>query len=315
MQKRIFAYCLLLLLSGHSLGNEITYDNALNRCIENQFKNAATPRLNQELDLLSVCPDLSIILATRSNNDFIQPPLTSKTTLNRLLDEKAFRQHPYQKPISPVTNLELVQQLAEKYNLETAAPETPSWWQRIKQWLKDKYGNNDDNADIDWLLKLLDDFSIPDWLYKSVLYGSIGLIIIFAIVIVANEFRHYRRFKNRGEQVNNSNTIPHSVQALRKLNWQEIQALPLEQRTPALLQYLIQQCINREWLPNNHSFTNHEFYQSLKQLNPHKAACFNQVVNAAEQEIYGEHPLSASDLERLSVVTREILESDEALAT
>ena len=314
MLKRIFAFCLLILLSGHSFGQnnsaETEYDTLLTACIEQQFAEETSPSLNKELNLLDVCPDLSILLATRENKDFIQPTLHSDTSLNRLLDERALRQRPYRTPTSISTDLALVNLLGKQYSFNARHTEAPGLWQRFKQWLKDNYGTQDEDTNIDWLLELLDGFSVPDWLYKTILYGSIALVIIMAIVIVANEFRHYKRYKDRDNNLSDDDTLS-DIHSLRKLSWDEVQALPLQQKTSALLQYLIQQCIDRQWLPNNNSFTNREFYQRLKKLDADKASQFNQVVNAAEQAIYGKHPLSADELKKIMFTTESILKNDE----
>ena len=316
MLKRIFAYGLLLLVSSLAIGqennNEIKYNQLLNDCIEQQFANQETPKLNKEIDLLEECPDLSILLATREINGFIQPPLESDTTLNRLLDEQKLRRQVYQAPISTLTDLTLVEDLAKNYNLDSSDDNTPSWWQIFKQWLKDNYSSDEEDANIDWLIKLLDGFSIPDWLYKTILYGSIVLIIIFAITIIVNEFRHYKRFKNRDTQKNDLDNLD-PLHEFRKLDWDEIQDLPFNQRTSALLQYLIQQCIDRDWLPNNNSFTNREFYRSLMKLDSNKAVKFNTIVNAAERAIYGNHTLTNDELNQLRLITKELLNNNELM--
>lgn len=317
MLKRIFAYSLLLLLSGHAVSqtssDEQTYQRILNTCIEQQFTESDSPSLNKKLDLLEVCPDLSILLATRESKDYIQPPLESDTSLNRLLDEQRLRQTPYSTPNAPITDLERVSVLAKNYDFNSPAAEEPGWWQILKQWLKDKYGNQNEDSGIDWLLALLDGFSIPDWLYKTILYGSIALVILLAVVVIANELRHYKRFKHRDQQHNDVDKL-NPLHHFRTLEWDEIQNLPLNQKTGALLQYLIQQCINRQWLPDNNSFTNREFYQSLKKLDSNKALSFNKVVNAAEKDIYGKQPLNAKELQQLFSVTEELLANNEALA-
>ncbi len=317
MLKRIFVYCLLLLLSSHAFGkinaDEKKFNNLLNDCIELQFAEQDSPSLNKKIDLLEICPDLSIFLATRNHNDFIQPPLESKTSLNRLIDEQVLRQQSYTIPTSTRTDISLVNKIAKHFDFNSTKAKEPGWWQLFKQWLKEKYSNSDEDANIDWLLKLLDGFSIPDWLYNSLLYGSIGLIIIFAIIIVANEFRHYKRFKDRDYNSIKTDLLP-PIHQLQKLSWDQIQHLPLNQKTSALLQYLIQQCINREWLPNNNSFTNREFYQALKKYDANKAFKFNKVINTAEQDIYGKHPLSAEELKQLFLITKNMLETEKAIS-
>ncbi len=315
MLKRIFAYTLLLvssLAAAQQDNNEIKYNQLLNNCIEQQFDNQSTPKLNKKIDLLEECPELSILLATRESNDFIQPPLESDTTLNRLLDEQKLRTLVYHVPNNTLTNLELVTELASGYNLGSPNEDSKSWWQIFKQWLKDNYASDDEDTNIDWLIELLDGFSIPDWLYKTILYGSITLIIIFAIVIIVNEFRHYKRFKNRDAQQNNVDNLD-PLHEFRKLNWEEIQNLPFNQRTSALLQYLIQQCIDRDWLPNNNSFTNREFYCSLKKLDSNKAIKFNTIINAAERAIYGNHTLSNDELNQLLLITKDMLNKNEVM--
>jgi len=314
MLNRFTAFILFLLLSGHVYGQinsaEVKLEKLLNKCIEKQFSETTTPSLNAELDLLEVCPDLSIFLATYNKNDFIQPKLKSETTLNRLIDERALRQQPYRTLTSNSTDLGLVATLAKNYNLDSSKIITPSLWQRLKQWLKENYGSKDEDAGIDWILKLLDGFSIPDWLYKSILYGSIGLVIILAIFIIVNEFRQYKRYKNREQFVTTADTLL-PIHELRMMSWDEIQTLPVHQKTSALLQYLIQQCINRQWLVDNNSFTNQEFYRQLKKQHTDKALQFKQVIMAAEKDIYGNHSLSDEELANLMRITQSVLAVEE----
>jgi len=315
MLKRILACTWLLLATSYTFGQASTqqseFDALLNSCIEKQFDEQSSPVLNEKLDLLESCPDLAILLATREDQDFIQPRLSSDTTLNRLIDERTLRQHPYSAVQSTNTDLNLLAELAKKYQLNDTLADEPSWWARFTQWLKDNYGSDNEDTDIDWLIKLLDEFSLPEWLFKTIFYGSIGLVILLAIIIIVNEFRHYKRYQNRDKHSANTDSLAH-LHALRKLSWDEVLALPVHQKAAALLQYLIQQCITRDWLPDNNSFTNREFYQRLKKIDVTKAMQFNQVVNAAEQTVYGKHPLSAEEVSTLISLTEAILNDEQA---
>jgi len=313
MLKNLFTYCLLLLLSGQATGqaNDNAYDKALDTCIEQQFNEQDAAKLNDPLDLIEDCPELSLLLTDQEAPGFINPALEGKTSLNRLLDERFLRQRPYSPSHQTITNLAQVKQLANNFTFDSAEIETPGWWDRFKQWLKERYGSDEQDSGIDWLIELLDGFSFPDWLGDTLYYFSIGLIILLAIFIVVNELRHYKRFQNRDEDFSSDANI-NPLHQLRSLSWDEVQALPLNDKAAALLQYLIQQCINLEWLPDNKSYTNREFYRELKSVDQVKAQQFNEVINAAEQDIYGNHPLEAEQVNKLLLLTEQILRKDEA---
>lgn len=292
--------------------NNDPYYASLNHCIAQQFSKNTSPRLNKKIDLSDACPDLAQQLAKHLHEPFIQPSLENETSLNRLLDERAFIQQSYQPTDNSRIDLDLVSQLAQQFSLDSSAALEQSWWQQLKDWLKEKYGSKEEESNIDWLIELLDGFSISDKVIKIIFYGSIALIIVLAVVIIANELRHYKRYRNR----DTSTTTPTSMQPLqqlRRLSWEQVLALPLQQKTAALLQYLIQQCINRKWLPDNQSYTNYEFYRRLNNTDKSKAALFKQIINAAEQDIYGKHPLEAAQIEQLIRITEQILHPDKAV--
>jgi len=307
-----FAGLLLLLMPitgmAATVQEEQAYLDALGQCISIQFKDNASPSLNTEINLAETCPDLPGLQTDRAG----LAPFTDTTSLNRLLDERHFLNSLHQPDRSWNIDINLVRELSKNYDLNAAIREEPGWWERFKLWLRENYGS-DSETDMSWLIEFFEDISLPDWLNDILPQVSIGIIILMAAVILYNELRQLKRFKDRDTPHGDGGIMDIPV-TTHTLDWQHVRTLSAHDQAPAVLHYIILQFIRQGLLPDNYSYTNREFYRQLKKVAADKADTFAQVINSAELALYGNRYPDADELKKLLILGEQLVCNDEAVS-
>ena len=164
---------------------------------------------------------------------------------------------------------------------ETARPpaEPKSWLVRVWNWLLDRIWEG----------------FIPDWLQigqslpKTAFEWAFGLcmtaIILLALVLAANEFRHghWRRWRREARPAGSAATRPEAAQ----LSWEQVAGLPPGERPGAALRIVLAALALRGLLQARAGATHRALAANAASLAPKLRAPLRQLATLAERARYG----------------------------
>ena len=276
---------------------------SLNECVDSRFSLGEASEINEQFTLDTECPDLFTFAQVDRSLQRLDPPLDNDTSLNQLLDAQFLlsQQNNPENALYTLADKSFLKELAAKNDFDSSPVEL-GLWDRFINWLKEHYKDKEEaDTDWGWLIDFLDNAHIPDWLGKAVYYTSIGLIIILAALIVFNEVRAARRGgrrKRRGKKTGGSEWHE-DLATIESLDWDEIGKLPVHQQPGAMLRFVIDELIERDWISDNRSRTNREMWRELRTRHQQSAGKFEHAVVLAEQSVYGEQQLSDEQLHEM----------------
>lgn len=287
----------------------------LNECIDSRFTLGESTNINDEFRLDENCPSLFKQVQNNRTLQLLDPPLDINTSLNQLLDTRFLlsEQNNPDEALYTVADKSFLQQLASTADFETSPVEL-GLWDRFVNWLKEHY-KQDEETDTDWgwLIDLLENGRIPEWLGTTIYYTSIGLIILLAALIVFNEVRTARRGgrRKRRRKLSAQDGWQQGLATIESLDWNAIGKLPVQQQPGAMLRFVIDQLIGRGWISDNRSRTNREMWRELRREHIDSAGQFEHAVTLAERSVYGEQQLNDTQLHELYETAQALSEDAE----
>jgi len=304
--KRIFLLASLLLCSSSWLLAAPPHLIAINQCIEQLLNSQEIIDTQANLDLDQTCPSVVLSYDQQLYTGLYSQDISQINSFTKLRDLAFNLSHSLNQThqLKPLDNQQLASILAETH---IANDQTDlSWWQRFKRWVSSFEKNNPD-IDTQWITQFLNNLSIPEWLGQSIYIISLSIIVLMGLGMVIYEFRQQRGRKKRVQKIMQSFHSDFAKTALQQtLSHTEIQQLASHYQPPALLRLVVQQLTLQHRLPDNLSFTNHEFLAYLKKHHAVIAKPFNQISQAAESILYGQNTQTIQ-LEALHQATRQIL--------
>jgi hypothetical protein len=177
--------------------------------------------------------------------------------------------------------------------MQMAAPtEAPSWWERFKSWLA-SWLDSDRSRWPDWLRDLHLSDTAARWLF----YGSIGLVILTALVVVVRELRAAGVFGSarRGSLARAAAAPSHGI-AARTLTAEDIDAAPEQLRPVILLRLLVTALARCHRLERDGILTCRELISAARFDTPAQRDIFTSVALSAERVLYGDPRRPAAPL-------------------
>ena len=193
-------------------------------------------------------------------------------------------------------------------NTYVATPEPKkSWWDHFIEWLA-QFLPETKKEDTQWLFDLLKALAPPEWVAAILLYGMMALIILIAVGVIVNEWRHYERARRRHRQrrAGGDENAPASVSGF--LSLESVLKLPPEARGAAILRISIDSLMETGSLPSDKSYTNREYATYLSRLDSDKATTFAGLSAMAETALYGGRQLQDNDIQKMLAAARDIVE-------
>ena len=182
---------------------------------------------------------------------------------------------------------------------ETSRPveSAPTWWQRLKQWLKEWFGDSED-AQSGWLRDWLDRLSLPSWVGVLLRYVFGILIVVLAAVLIAREVGRFRRRGGRANRVNPGASIP--VTSPIPSTWQAHEAGAPARRAGLLLMQIWSDLMTAGRIERDWSRTNRQFIASAQRsgLQPHHA--LDEIVQRVESVVYGGQHIEHGDVDGMA---------------
>ncbi len=258
-------------------------------CISRQVRAVSAPGFDRPLDLEITCPSLGGALGESPLGKWIRPTPGGDMTLDQLVDLRHLvaRMSPPEETNWTLNYSGLDALLAQTLVRKEGGDEL-GWWDRFLAWLEGLIREQDD-ADVRWLLRLLQALTPSAETAKFILYGSLVTLVLVAVGIVFNELRAagivkvFRQRSHRRVSMESADTGA----GASVLSPQGIRRLALVQQPAALLKLCIDQLICEHRLPDDKSLTNREFCLYLRSQHHEIAVRFTKLADYAERSVYG----------------------------
>lgn len=152
-----------------------------------------------------------------------------------------------------------------------------SFWQRVREWWKSLFGDSEP-PEFEWLK----DFTLSEDVVKAVMYSSLGLIVLLALVIVGMEVRAAGRYR-RADGVQRWRDAGPGRR--KPLTLDEVRGAPLAEQPGLLLLLLLQRLTDAGQLQVASSFTHRDISAAARGLGD--GGDLEQLSVAAERAAYG----------------------------
>jgi hypothetical protein len=248
-----------------------------------QCADSASPSLNGVKALAAVCPGLEEALASTGFDKLLVEGWQQKINSHALADLSGLAQQ-YSRTQWRAPDTASLSKALE--SLQERAPQSSSWWQSIKTWLKNWLSRSDSSL-ASWLNRLLDRWSaqsdVSVTFLKIVIYFVTALVVIAAVVIVVREIRAFGegRRARRGVQANASNAITAGGDLELALVPRSADALAV------LLRALVKRLLQLGRLRADRSLTHRELVMRSLFDSDEQRAAFAAVAHGAESNFYG----------------------------
>jgi hypothetical protein len=278
--------------------------SALNACIASRSVAEDEEDYQNRFKLSDHCPNVISALTKIPAKDLFDKALHDETSLDQLRDIAAlFDSYHATSKDNQRLDYKGLQGLLASTLVSSPKPKT-AWWHQliewVREWLKRKLTENGNN-DVRWLIALLQWLTPSKTIVNLMFKNSIILILVLAIIVIANELRaldlRYWRLRRKTTSLDIEATNAQARQA--NVSWDEVLRLPPGSQPTALLRFVIGILIERGLLPNNHSLTNRELLKRLHAEDPTKAESFQCLMVHAESTLYGDQSVAQIEVQGL----------------
>lgn len=270
----------------------------LETCIVQAASAQANVNEVRAIVLVQTCPDAARLLNDHavSQNLDIDPAdpmypqeVETLAQLARFLDRDPI-------PL-PLQRLKLT--TLEAVLAETSRPieSAPTWWQRLKQWLKEWFGDSGD-VQSGWLRDWLDRLSLPTWVGVLLRYVFGILIVVLAAVLIAREVGRFRRGGRREDRVNTGGSIP--VTSPISLTWQAHEAGAPARRAGLLLMQIWSDLMTAGRIEPDWSRTNRQLTASAQRSGLQQHHTLDEIVQRVESVVYGGQNIEHGDVDGMA---------------
>lgn len=279
---------------------------ALAEQLETCFAQAAQAQANvnevRAIVLVQTCPDAARLLTDHVVSQklgidpadplYLQEVMTL-AQLARFLDREAIP--------PPSRRLQLTALNAVLAETPRPSEPAPTWWQRLKQWLKEWFGAGADHQS-SWLRDWLDQFALPNWLGDWLRYGFGILIVVLAAVLIWREAGRVRRRGRRADRVNSGGSIPMAGPV--QLTWQVRGATPPARRAGLLLTQIWLDLMAAGRLERDWSRTNWQLAASARRSGLQQHQTLDDIVRRVESVVYGGQLIEHGDVDGMAECAR-----------
>ena len=183
---------------------------------------------------------------------------------------------------------------------EAHKPQPSDWFERLRAWLRRWLENQGHDVDLEWLQRLLDRVTPPDWAVEVLLRITVVVVLVSALYIVLREIelpRGWRKQRWRGSKPRVE--PPPSQIASEALSWESALAARPGDRPGALLRWLFRELSAHGLLPDDRCMTNREQLARLALARSDLRIDFHAIIDLVEPLMFGSSTPDSATLSAL----------------
>lgn len=264
-------------------------------------------------ELEESCPGLDHALAESGYAEFIAEDESGALTTYGLIALQDLAEH-YREPPSGRSAVDDVAKLAPILDgiAEEQKIDRPlTWSERFRRWLSSVLRRSG-AAEDSWLTRWLQDLDVPERAIRMILYISILLIILTAVVIVANEMRAAGMFRRDGRRHGAASAPTDHVFDISHATLADLDRVPPGERPGLLLRILVSTLVRTGRLRAERSLTHRELGTRAAFDAVDQRQSFNRVASLSERILYGKGDVPADEIESIVATGRAL---DQQLGT
>jgi hypothetical protein len=177
--------------------------------------------------------------------------------------------------------------------------------ERFKRWLNGLMQRSQQDQE-SWLSRWLRDFDVSEGVTRTIVYMSIALILLIAILVIANELRaagvFRRRERRRAAALEPAGGSPH----LSHATLVDLERVPAAERPALLLRVLVNTLVNSGRLRNAKSLTHRELGARAAFDAVDQRQSFNRVASLSERILYGSGNVPPEEIDAVIVAGRTL---------
>ncbi|MBT4836563.1 MAG: hypothetical protein HON94_04370 [Methylococcales bacterium] len=273
-------------------------------CLQDVFYQSSNISFNESYHLDSLCPELLGHVDNKFSKD-------TSMTINELMDYQQLKFKPIRiKSSHWQVKPKRLQQIIDESFIHQQTDKTLKWWDQFVQWIKDFFPE-EKSVNSDWIDSLSKIIASFQSVIEALFYLSIGLIIAVLVWIAYNEMKIAGLFMKKRKvlfSASDDQLKDHLVNIqYSQISFTQISTLPQNNQPLALLSYCINQLIEKNYLPNNKSYTNWETIRLLQKFEAQLS--FQHLVQLVERIEYGGDQVNDESLRLCESHTHTILEA------
>ena len=186
-------------------------------------------------------------------------------------------------------------------------------WARFKEWLRDAFTPREEDSHDGWFSRLLGTVSVSDAVARLISWTCLGVVVVLAAAVVANELRVagvFTRRRSRGVL----RRRPAPTAAPRSIDWEDVQSAPAGERPRLLLQLIATRLVASGSLPPAEGLTVRELVRVAQLPNSADRELLVDIALAAERVRFSGDQVPTDSIEVVLAHGRTLLEHLESRA-
>jgi len=243
----------------------------------------ASPALSGIKDLGAACPDLAVALTSLGFDNVLYDAWRERLTVEGLRDLAELADHyagsRWMGAPNPVALPEILEALKHEQ-----APQSESWWDSIKAWLKQRLPPSLLQWLDRWLGSWLSPTQVSPTLVKIIAYCSTAVVLLAAVIVIVNELKAAGVLRRRRGPPRKA--LPAGIAEAGTAGNDGAQS-PVSHRLNELLRLLVNILMQTGRLKAERSLTHRELIARSSFDSEWQRAAFARVARTAETMLYG----------------------------
>ena len=186
-------------------------------------------------------------------------------------------------------------------------------WARFNAWLRDAFTPGEQDPREGWLSRLFGLVSVSDTVARLISWACLGVVVVLATAIVANELRVAGVFTRR-RSLGKGARRGAPMTAARSIEWEDVQSAPAGERARLLLQLIAARLVASGGLPPAEGLTVRELVRVAQLPNSGDRDLLVDIALAAERVRFSADPVPTDSIEVALAHGRTLLDHLEARA-
>jgi hypothetical protein len=242
----------------------------------------------------AACPGLEAALVELGVAPFLPEEQRETLGLNGLISLQSLLDRYRETPETVAVEVDSLQSVLDSLQQPAQTEQPLTWFERFKRWLRNAMNRGESSSD-PWLSRWLDEHRMSDTMRDVLFYGSVLLVVVLAIIVIANELRIVWKGRRKSARAPGSEQIAGAGGALASNL--DIEAAARGDRPSLVFRMLVATLVKTGRLQTERSLTHRELILRAKFDDPQQRESFNRVADLAERIVYGGDVVSTDDLD------------------